>query len=100
MPTLADLSRLDLTEIGRRAMAAGGAALAEAVRRRAAAAPGAVEHTVTQDDRATVHVIDPALVRRERGDAGMAPAPFLAPDATDRDAVRAAILETLRKDLT
>jgi hypothetical protein len=31
---------------------------------------------------------------------GQAPAPFLAPDAADRIAVRAAIAESLRKDLT
>ncbi len=100
MPTLAELSRLDLTEIKRRALAAGAAALAEAARRRAAAASSAIKHTVTEDDRATVQVIDPALIRRERGDAGQAPAPFLAPDAADRLSVRAAIAERLRKDLT
>jgi hypothetical protein len=99
MPTLADLSRLDLTEIKRRALAAGAAALAEAARRRAGAAPGAITHAVTDDDRAMVRVIDPGLVRRERGDVGRAPEPFLAPDAADRIAVRAAIAESLRKDL-
>ena len=100
MPTLAELSRLDLTEIKRRALAAGAAALAEAARRRAAAAPDAITHAVTEDDRAIVRVIDPALVRRERGDVGQAPAPFLAPGAADRNAVRAAIAESLRRDLT
>jgi hypothetical protein len=100
MPTLTALSRLDLTKIKRRALAAGAAALAEAARRRAAAAPGAITHDVTDDDRASVRVVDPALVRRERGDVGQAPAPFLAPDAADRLAVRAAIVESLRKDLT
>ncbi len=100
MPTLTALSRLDLTEIKRRALAAGAAALAEAARRRAAAAPGAITHAVTEDDRASVRVVDPALVRRERGDVGQAPAPFLAPDAADRLSVRAAIAERLRKDLT
>jgi hypothetical protein len=55
---------------------------------------------VSKDDRASVRVVDPALVRRERGDVGQAPAPFLAPDAADRLAVRAAIVESLRKDLT
>jgi hypothetical protein len=100
MPTLAELSCLDLTEIKRRALAAGAAALAEAARRRGAAAAGAFAAVVSGDDRATVRVIDPALVRRERGDVGQAPAPFLAPDAADRIAVRAAIAESLRKDLT
>ena len=54
MPTLTELSRLDLTEIRRRALAAGAAALAEAARRRAAAAPGAITHAVTDNDRAIV----------------------------------------------
>jgi hypothetical protein len=31
-----------------------------------------------EDDRATVRIIDPALIRRARGDFGRAPAPFLA----------------------
>jgi hypothetical protein len=100
MPTLAELSRLDLTEIKRRALAAGAAALAEAARRRAAAAPEAITHAVTEDDRAIVQVIDPALVRRERGDVGRTPAPFLAPSAADRLAVRAAIAESLHRDLS
>jgi hypothetical protein len=100
MPTLTELSRLDLTAIKRRALAAGAAALAEAARRRAATAPGAITHAVTEDDRAIVRVVDPTLVRRERGDVGQAPAPFLGPDAADRLAVRAAIAESLRKDLT
>jgi len=100
MPTLAELSRLNLTEIKRHALAAGAAALAEAARRRAVPAPGAITHAVTEDDRAVVRVIDPALIRRERGDVGQAPAPFLAPDAADRLSVRAAIAERLRKDLT
>jgi hypothetical protein len=100
MPTLAELSRLDLTEIKRRALAAGAAALAEAAHRRAAAAPGTITHEVTEDDRATVRVLDPALVGRERGDVGRAPAPFLAPDAADRLAVRAAIVESLHRDLS
>jgi hypothetical protein len=45
-------------------------------------------------------VLDPALVGRERGDVGRAPAPFLAPDAADRLAVRAAIVESLHRDLS
>jgi hypothetical protein len=99
MPRYGDLLRLDVTEIGWRALAAGAAALAEAAARRAGAAPGAIAHAVTQDDRATVRVCDAALARRERGDVGVAPAPFLAPDATDRVAMRAAIVESLRKEL-
>jgi hypothetical protein len=100
MPTLTALSRLDLTEIKRRALAAGAAALAEAARRRAAAAPDAITHAVTEDDRAIVRIIDPELVRRERGDVGHPPAPFLAPDAADRLAVRAAIAESLHRALS
>jgi hypothetical protein len=100
MPRYSDLSNLDLTEIGRRALSAGATALAEAARRRALATPGAITHAATEDGRATVRVLDPALVRRERGSVDLAPAPFLAPDAADRAAVRAAIAESLRKDLT
>jgi len=55
---------------------------------------------VTEDDRATVWIIDPALIRREHSDMGRAPAPFLAPDAADCISVRAAIAESPRKDLT
>ena len=100
MPRYHDLSRLDLTEIGSRALTAAAAALAEAARRRTLAAPGAIAHATAHVDRATVQVADPALVRRERGDVGLAPAPFLAPDSADRQAMRAAIIESLRKDLT
>ena len=100
MPPFAELSRIDLTEIRRRALDAGAAVLAESARLRAAAGPGAITHTMTDDDRATVWVSDPALVRRERGEAARAPAPFLAPDAADRHALRAAIADSLRKDLT
>ena len=99
MPRCSDLSHLNLTAIGRRALAAGAASLAEAVRRRASGAPEAITHALTGDDRATVRVSDPALLRRERGDVGLAPAPFIAPDDADRHAVRAAIKESLRKDL-
>jgi hypothetical protein len=60
----------------------------------------AIGQAVTHDDRTTVWVIDPKLVRREHGDVGQAPAPSLAPDAADRLAVRAAIAESPRKDLT
>jgi hypothetical protein len=100
MPRHSDLARLDWTEIGRRALAAGAEALAEAARHRAGAVPGAIEHAVTHYDRAVVRVRDPGLIRRERGDVGLAPTPFLAPDAADRHAVRAAMDESLRKDLT
>ena len=99
MPRRSDLARLDWTEIGRRALAAGAEALAEAARRRAAAPHDAIEHGVTQDDRAVVRVSDPALIRREMGDVGRAPTPFLGPDATDRAAVRAAMVKSLREDL-
>jgi hypothetical protein len=99
MPRSSDLSRLDFAKIGRRALAAGAAALADAAARRAGASPGAIDHAVTQDDRATVRVRDAALARRERGDVGVAPAPFLAPDAADRSAIRAAIMDCLRKEL-
>ena len=100
MPSYHDLSRLDLTEIKGRALTAAAAALAEAARRRTVAAPGAITHAMIQDDRATVRVTDPALVRRERGDVGSAPAPFLAPDIADRHAMRTALIKSLRKDLT
>ena len=99
MPRYSDFSRLDLTAIGRSALAAGAAVLAEAARRRALAAASAITHTVIQDDTALVRVSNPTLVRRERGDPGQAPAPFLAPDDADRQAIRAAIAESLRKDL-
>jgi hypothetical protein len=99
MPRYSDLSRLDWTEIGRRALAAGAEALAAAARRRAAAPPGVIGHTVTHDDHATVRVSDAALIRRELGDVGLSPEPFLAPNAADRLAVRAAMAESLRKDL-
>ena len=99
MPTYRDISRVDLAAAGRRALAAGAAALAEAARRRGAGSPEAITHSLARDDRATVRISDPAHLRRERGDVGSAPAPFLAPDDADRHAVRAAIAESLRKDL-
>jgi hypothetical protein len=99
MPRISDLSHLDWTEIGRRALAAGAAALAEAARCRSNAAPGAIAHAMTGDERAIARISDPALIRRERGDVGLTPAPFLAPDAAGRRAVRAAMADSLRKDL-
>ena len=99
MPSYDNLLFLDLTEIKGRALAAAAAALAEAARRRTLAVPGTITHAITQDDRATVQVTDPALVRRERGDVSLPPAPFLAPDSADRQAMRTAIIESLRKDL-
>jgi hypothetical protein len=100
MPRHSDLARLDWTEIGRRAVGVGAEALAESARRRTEASPGAITHAVTQDDRATITVSDPALIRRERGDVGRAPMPFLAPDASDHRAVLAAMVASLRKDLS
>ena len=100
MARYSDLLRLDLTEIGRRALAAGAAALADAARRRVSGGADTIAHALTQDDRATVWVSGLALVRRERGDVGLTPSPFLAPDTADRHAVREAITESLRKDLT
>ncbi len=59
----------------------------------------AIGQAVTQDDRAIVRIIDSALIRREHGYMGRAPAPSLAPDAADRHAMRAAIAEGLLKGL-
>ncbi len=99
MPKHADLLRLDWAEIKLRALAAGAAALAEAARRRSGTTADMIRHSVTADGRAEVRMHDPGLIRRERGDACLPPAPFLTPEPNDRTTVRAAMIDSLRKDV-
>jgi hypothetical protein len=99
MPTLAQLTRLDWAVLGRRAVTAAAATLADGARRRAAAAPDAVTHSLVADGHARVALADPALIRRAQGSAAAPPAPILAPDAADRQAMRIAIIDRLREDL-
>ncbi len=99
MPTLAALSRLDWVLIRRRALDAGAAVLAEAVRQRASGTATTVRQTNIAGGHTHVQLHDPALIRRELGNPGWPPAPVFAPGHADRVAMRAAIIESLRKDL-
>lgn len=99
MPTLTALTRLDWALIRRNALLAGVTVLAEAARRRTSASAQAIRHTEIAEGHAQVQVHDPALVARERGATGLPPAPFLAPNHSDRAALRAAMMHSLRKDL-
>jgi hypothetical protein len=86
MPTIAALSRLDWTGIGREALQAGAASLANATRHRLPAPHAAAEISVdmTSDERATVSTADRAIVCRLLGAPSCPPTPHLAPMDHDR----------------
>lgn len=98
MPSLTQLTALDWTVIGRNALNAATAALAEAAQTRAQAAPGTIRAVTQSDDRATISVEDAALIRREQGQLSASPKPFLAPTKRDLQAAHDAAANSLAKD--
>ncbi len=99
MSRLGDLVRQDWDDIGQNLLLAAAEAMAEAARKRANAHAGAIRIERQSESKVTISISERMLVTRERGDATIAPSPFLSPSAEDRLAIHHIVTERLREEI-
>ncbi|MCB8880413.1 hypothetical protein ACELLULO517_09230 [Acidisoma cellulosilytica] len=99
MRALRRLLQRDWDEIGQALLQIAARQLAEAARSRADAPHSAITVAQTAPDRLRLFITTADLIRREQGDSGKPPAPFLAPTAHDRANLRAALIDHIRKTI-
>ena len=100
MKALSAVMRLNWTLIRHNAICAGAAVLTKAARHRASATDTAIQQRVVADGRVQVRIDDAALSRRESGTTDTPPASCLTPSQADRAEVRAAMMDSLRKEMS
>ena len=102
MPKLAMLQALDWTRIGREALDAAAATLAEDLRRRLpdTVPTDAIRHDASGDDRASVTTSHGDLTRAELGTASASPMPWFAPSPHMRDDMMAAFAKSVKAALS
>lgn len=93
-----ELRHCDWDAIGQRMLEAAAASLAEALRARAGAEPGAITSSLVRGDRVRIATPAPDLIARAQGVPGRPPESFMAPTAADLAEARAQMIRVLQQD--